>query len=287
MSITIQPKSNTSKYDIMFKALCNTIMRNGSSTENEKVRPKYKDGTPAHSKFITQYYEEYDLEFGDLPIMTLRPIAWKSAIKEILWIYQDQTSDLNVLKNKYNIHWWDEWDVGDGTIGQRYGATVRRYDLMNKLLKGLKEDPYGRRHIINLYQYQDFEETEGLHPCAMETHWSVRDGRLDMTLIQRSGDIPVANAINSFQYVALQMIVAQAVGLKVGKFCHFVQNAHIYDRHFDTVKELINREGQKDAHLIKFSLDTDKTDFYSFTIDDFKLENYKPQQPQVSFEMAI
>ncbi|WP_317316950.1 thymidylate synthase, partial [Peptostreptococcus russellii] len=210
-------------------------------------------------------------------------------IKEILWIYQDQSNDLDLLKNKYSITWWDEWDIGNRTIGQRYGATVKKYDLMNKLLDGLKSQPYGRRHIINLYQETDLESTKGLHPCAMETQWSVRDGYLDMTLIQRSSDVPVANAINKIQYVALLMMVARHVGLEAGVFCHYVNNAHIYDRHIEQVKELLNREPQEeeDHNKVRLVLNPEKTNFYDFTIDDFKMENYNPIKPNLKFELAI
>lgn len=275
------------KADKNFKELCTRILEEGYNTKGEKVRPKYADGTPSHTYFVNQVWEEYDLQKGEFPILTLRHIAWKSSIKEILWIYQDQTNSLDVLEDKYDIHWWNDWEVEQSrTIGQRYGATVKRYDLMNKLLNGLKTQPYGRRHIINLYQYQDFQETDGLFPCAMETHWSVRDGILDMTLIQRSSDVPVANAINKLQYVALMMMVARHCGFKLGKFCHLVQNAHIYDRHVEQVKEMLERKGQEDCTDLRLVLDTDKTDFYTFTLEDFKLENYEPNKPNFKFELA-
>ena len=276
------------KADKNFKELCTRILEEGYNTKGEKVRPKYADGTPSHTYFVNQVWEEYDLQKGEFPILTLRHIAWKSSIKEILWIYQDQTNSLDVLEDKYDIHWWNDWEVEQSrTIGQRYGATVKRYDLMNKLLNGLKTQPYGRRHIINLYQYQDFQETGGLFPCAMETHWSVRDGILDMTLIQRSSDVPVANAINKLQYVALMMMVARHCGFKLGKFCHLVQNAHIYDRHVEQVKEMLEQKGQEDCTDLRLVLDTDKTDFYTFTLEDFKLENYEPNKPNFKFELAI
>ena len=276
------------KADKNFKELCTRILEEGYNTKGEKVRPKYADGTPSHTYFVNQVWEEYDLQKGEFPILTLRHIAWKSSIKEILWIYQDQTNSLDVLEDKYDIHWWNDWEVEQSrTIGQRYGATVKRYDLMNKLLNGLKTQPYGRRHIINLYQYQDFQETEGLFTCAMETHWSVRDGILDMTLIQRSSDVPVANAINKLQYVALMMMVARHCDFKLGKFCHLVQNAHIYDRHVEQVKEMLERKGQEDCTDLRLVLDTDKTDFYTFTLEDFKLENYEPNKPNFKFELAI
>ena len=267
--------------------LCQEIMNSNNSTEGEKVRPKYADGTPSHTLFVNQVFEKYDLSKGQLPIVTLRQTAWKSGIKEILWIYQDQSNDLDLLRDKHGITWWDEWDIGDRTIGQRYGATVKRYDLINKLLDGLKNQPYGRRHIINLYQEADLAETPGLHPCAMETHWTARDGYLDMTLIQRSSDLLVANAINKIQYVALQMMVARHVGLEPGVFCHYVNNAHIYDRHFKQAKEIIKRQPQKNDDLVKLVLNPEKTNFYDFTIDDFTMENYNPVKPNLKFEMAI
>jgi len=273
------------KAEKIFKENIEEILENGYSTENEKVRPHYEDGTPSHTLFIPQVYEKYDISKGEFPIISLRPIAWKSGIKEILWIYQDQTNELSTLKEKYNIHWWDDWNVGDGTIGMRYGATVKKYDLMNNLLNGLKNQPYGRRHIMDLYQYSDFEESKGLHPCAFMTLWTVRGEFLDMTLVQRSNDYLVAGHINKIQYVALLMMVAKSTGYKPGIFTHLVQNLHIYDRHIEQAKELLNRTtSDKQPKLI---LDTDKTNFYEFTISDFKMQNYDPIKPQLNFELAI
>lgn len=273
--------------DKNFKRLVTEILESGSNTKGEKVRPKYADGTPSHTYFKNQVFERYDISKGEFPILTLRQSAWKSGIKEVLWIYQDQSNDLDLLRDKYNVTWWDEWDIGDRTIGQRYGATVKKYDLMNKLLNNLKSHPYSRRHLISLYQESDLEATSGLYPCAMETQWAVRDNYLDMTLIQRSSDLPVANNINKMQYVALMMMVARHVGLEPGVFCHYVNNAHIYARHLDQVKELLSRPEQKDGDQIRLVLNPEKKDFYSIELDDFTLENYKPQKPNLKFEMAI
>nr|WP_314277060.1 thymidylate synthase [uncultured Peptostreptococcus sp.] len=273
--------------DDNLKSLCNNIINSGNNTLGESVRPKYRDGTPSHTIFVNQVFERYDLSKGELPIVTLRPVAWKSGIKEILWIYQDQSNNLDLLKDKYGITWWDEWDIGDRTIGQRYGATVKRYSLIDKLLDNLKNQPYGRRHIMNLYQEADLDETKGLYPCAMETQWSVRDGYLDLTLIQRSSDVAVANAINKIQYVALQMMVARHVNLKPGVFCHYVNNAHIYDRHIDQIKEMISRKPQLGHENVRLVLNPEKNNFYEFTIDDFIMENYDPVKPNFQFELAI
>ena len=260
------------------------IMSEGSFDENP--RPKWSDNTPAHSKFITQVFEEYDISKGEFPITTLRNTAIKTGIKEVLWIYQKQTNSLLVAR-EMGINWWDEWNIGDDTIGQRYGATIKRYDLINKLLKGLKEDPFSRRHIINMYQESDMNETKGLHPCAFETLWSVRkvdgDFYLDLTLNQRSNDYIMAGYINKIQYVALQMMIASHLGYKPGKFCHFVQNLHIYDRHFEAVNEILDRRSTNKQPSI--SIKSDKN-FYDFTIDDFEIHDVNGIK-KLSFDLEI
>ena len=275
-----------SKADIYFKKTLRKLIDSEYTTEGQKIRPVYADGTPSHTKFLNNVIFNYDISKGEYPILTLRPLAWKSAIREVLWIYQQQTSDLSVLRNKYNIKWWDSWNIGDDTIGVRYGATVAKYDLVNKLLKGLKEQPYTRRHIIDMYQYADFEETDGLHPCAYSTTWNVRGEYLDMILNQRSSDFCVAWGINVFQYFALQLMVAKAVGLKPGILTHVIGNVHIYDRHIEQAKELVNRLplSGKEPKLV---LNTDKTDFYSFKLEDFELIDFEAAGPQLKFEMAI
>jgi thymidylate synthase len=243
------------------------IMSDGSWDENP--RPKYSDGTPANSRFITGVFEEYDISKDEFPIPTLRNTAIKTGIKEVLWIYQKQTSSLEVAR-EMGINWWEEWNVGDDTIGQRYGKTINKYDLMNQLLEGLINDPFGRRHIINMFQYEDLRLTKGLFPCAYETLWSVRkvgeDKVLDMTLVQRSSDYIVANHINKIQYISLLMMVAGHCGYKVGKFYHLVQNLHIYDRHFDAVSELLDKKPLDEQP--KLILNRNKN-FYDYTIDDF------------------
>jgi len=238
---------------------------------DEDPRPKYKDGVPAHSYYITQVFEKYDISKGEFPLTTLRNTAIKTGIKEILWIYQKQTNSLEVA-NQLGINWWKDWDIGNGTIGERYGQTIHKWDLMNKLLKGLKEDPFSRRHIINMYQEADLRASEGLYPCAYETLWSVRkiDGvmYLDLTLNQRSNDMITANAINKIQYVALQMMVCSHLGYKPGIFSHLVQNLHVYDRHLNAVNELLNKT-PLDINP-KIVLNGNKN-FYDITIDDFKI----------------
>jgi len=255
---------------------------------DEKPRPKYSDGTPAYSKFITQAFETYNISNGEFPITTLRNTAIRTGIKEILWIYQKQSNSLQVARDM-GITWWDEWDIGDGTIGMRYGETVRRYRLMDGLLKSLKQDPFSRRHIINLYQEKDLDRTPGLYPCAYETLWSVRKVGsfyyLDLTLIQRSNDYIMSGYINKIQYVALQMMVAAQFGYKPGIFAHLVQNLHIYDRHFSAVDELLLRTPLKVQPKIILK---EQKPFYEYSVDDFDVVGTdKIEKLKTKLDLAI
>jgi len=277
-----------SKTDLEFKKNIREILENGNWDENP--RPIYEDGYAANTKFIAQVYEKYDLDKDEFPITSLRPINWVNAIKELLWIYSDQTSNLNVLENKYDIHWWNSWSIdGDGTIGQRYGATVRQYDLINRLIEGLKDAPFSRRHILNLWQEQDFKETSGLLPCAFQSSYTVRkiEGEyyLDATLFCRSSDYLVSGHINMIQYVALQMMLAHECGFKVGKFVRFTQNLHIYNRHFDNAYEMLDRNPEHQNPVLK--LNAEGKSFYEITVDDFEMINYNPIKPQLKFDLGI
>lgn len=276
--------------DEYLKADIKNILTNGQKDENP--RPKYEDGTPAYTYFVTHNVRTYDLSKGEFPITTLRPIAWKNAIKEVLWIYQDASNDLDVLENKYNIHWWNSWESQNipGTIGNRYGHTVARYDLMNKrVLEDIKKDPYGRYHIMNLWQEDELRSSDGLKPCAYETIWTVRGNYLDMFLNQRSGDMLVASGagnVNEVQYAALLMMVARDTGYKPGKFTHMVVNEQIYDRHIENAKELLNRSSDI-SKTPTMKLNENKTNFYDITVDDFELLNYEPIKPNLKFELGV
>lgn len=189
-------------------------------------RPHYADGTPAHTISVNHTFRQYDLSKGEFPICTLRPMAWKTGIKEIFTIYQKPTNRISEMV-KMGVNWWNEWDIGDGTIGQRYGATVDRYDLINNLIKDIQNDPYGRRKIVSLWQESDLRETSGLAPCAFLTIWNVRKNYLDMMMVQRSGDMLTASGpggINEIQYAALLMMIARHTGYKPGVFTHVVAN---------------------------------------------------------------
>ena len=277
------------KADTIFKENIARILNEG--VFSEQARPKYKDGTVANSKYVTGVFSEYDLAKGDFPITTLRPIAIKSAIKEVLWIYQDQTNSLEVLNDKYNVHYWNDWEVGDtGTIGERYGAVVKKHDIINKILKQLETNPWNRRNIISLWDYQAFEETDGLLPCAFQTMFDVRrvDGEiyLDATLTQRSNDMLVAHHINAMQYVALQMMIAKHFGWKVGKFFYFINNLHIYDNQFEQAQELLRREPSNCQPRLVLNV-PDKTNFFDIKAEDFELLDYEPVKLQLKFDLAI
>ena len=259
------------KADKYFIENINEILQNGYWDENS--RPKYADGVEAKSKFITQVFEKYDISKYEFPITTLRNTAIKTGIKEILWIYQKQSNSLDTA-HELGINWWDEWNVGNDTIGNRYGYTVNKYNLMDGLLEGLANNPFGRRHILNLYQYTDLNETKGLYPCAYETLWSARkvgnEIFLDLTLVQRSSDYLVANYINKTQYVALMLMACSHLSYKPGVFGHFVQNLHIYDRHFEALNELLNKEPLQIQPTIKLA---ENKLFSEFTAADFIIEN--------------
>ena len=265
-------------------------------------RPKYADGTPAHTISVNHTFRTYDLSEGDFPICTLRPQAWKTGIKEIFTIYQKPTNNLEEMR-EMGVGWWDEWDIGDGTIGQRYGATVKRYDLINRLIEDIKNDPYGRRKIVSLWQETDLRETPGLAPCAFQTIWNVRGEYLDMLLVQRSGDMLTASGpggINEIQYAALLMMIARHTGYKPGVFSHMVANEQIYDRHMDAADNMRSRFSAREQEEFymesvlretilqpRLVLNPEKTNFYDMTIDDFTVENYNPIKPHLKLELGI
>ena len=270
-------------------------------------RPKYADGTPAHTISVNHTFRSYDLSKGEFPICSLRPMAWKTGIREIFTIYQKPTNNIAKM-HEMGVKWWDDWDIGDGTIGQRYGATVDRYDLINNLIKDIQNDPYGRRKIVSLWQETDLHETPGLAPCAFLTIWNVRKGEqtdyLDMVLIQRSGDMLTASGpggINEIQYAALLMMIAIHTGYTPGVFSHLVANEQIYDRHNDAAAEMLERykqleyENDKNIYFQEYEKNkvpqliftSTKTNFYDMTIDDFEMINYEPIKPQLKLELGI
>lgn len=280
------------KGDMYAKVMMDKIMQEG--TMDLHPRPHYADGEPAHTLSINGGALEYDLSKGESPLQTIRPIAVKSAIGELLWIYQQESNDLDLLA-KYGVTWWDEWDIGNRTIGSVYGETVRRHELMKDLLEGLKNNPDGRRHIINLWQVDDFKEPHGLKPCAYLTTFNVRhewDGKdyLDMSLKQRSSDFATAGCINQMQYVVLQHLVARHLGMEPGKFTWQYDNVQLYDRHLDQAIEMMWREPINCNPRVE--INPDKTNFYDMETSDIKVVDYpiqkiKEKNPQLKFPLGI
>ena len=284
--------------DLYMNQIIHKIMEEGFKDENP--RPHYADGTPAHTISVNHVIRRYDLSKGDFPICTLRPMAWKTGIREIFTIYQKPTNEIAKME-EMGVNWWGDWDIGDGTIGQRYGATVSRYDLINKLIKDIENDPYGRRKIVSLWQETDLAETAGLAPCAFLTIWNVRGEYLDMMLVQRSGDMLTASGpggVNEIQYAALLMMIARHTGYKPGVFTHIVANEQIYDRHVEAAEEMLKRykelelqvEDETIVHMDctpMLMLNPNKTNFYDFTIEDFTMLNYNPIKPQLKLELGI
>lgn len=279
--------------DFFTKEIFKGILKDGCL--DKFPRPVYKDGIPAHTLSYNHGMCTYDLTKNETPLITIRPIATESSIGEILWIYQDESNDLDLLRNKYNVTWWDEWDIGNRTIGTVYGETVKRHELVKKLIEGLKKDPDGRRHIICLWQESDFKEKHGLKPCAFMTEWNVRHGKdgidyLDMSLTQRSSDFATAGCINQLQYIVFQHLIARELDLKPGRFTWMYNNIQIYDRHIANVKELLQREEIECSPEIVLNPSIKK--FKDFKPEDIKIVGYpkkliKEKNPQMKFEIGI
>ncbi|MBR5938260.1 MAG: thymidylate synthase [Clostridiales bacterium] len=258
-------------------------------------RPKYEDGTPAHTISVNHVTRKYDLSKGEFPICTLRHQAWKTGIREIFTIYKNPTNVLSEME-EMGVTWWTPWDIGDGTIGQRYGATVKRYDLVNRLIEDIRKDPYGRRKIMSLWQEADLRETPGLAPCAFLTIWNVRGEYLDMCMVQRSGDMLTASGaggINEIQYAAFLMMIARVTGYEPGVFTHFVANEQIYDRHVDNAHEMLRRAEEKaasgnDGEGPMLVLNKEKNcKLEDIKVEDFEMINYDPMKPNLKFELGI
>ncbi len=265
--------------DKLFIDMCNDILTNGCSTEGEKVRPKWEDGTYAYTIKKFGVVNRYDLS-KEFPALTLRRTAFKSCIDEILWIWQKKSNNINEL----NSHIWDEWADEDGSIGKAYGYQMgvkHQYkegmmDQVDRVLYDLKNNPYSRRIMTNLYVHQDLHEMN-LYPCAYSMTFNVTGNKLNAILNQRSNDVLAANNWNVMQYAVLVHMFAQVSGLEAGELVHVIADAHIYDRHIPIIKELISRPTY-DAPI--FHMNPDIKNFYDFTVDDFSLENYQ-YGPQV------
>lgn len=274
-----------SKADDIFCAMCADIIDNGTTTEGQKVRPRWEDGTPAYTIKKFGVCNRYDLR-EEFPALTLRRTALKSAMDEVLWIYQRKSNNIHDL----NSHIWDEWADEDGSIGKAYGYQigVRSHypqgdlDQMDKVLLDLRETPYSRRIMTNTYVFSDLSEMN-LYPCAYSVTYNVTQDpnedrpTLNMLLNQRSQDVLAANNWNVCQYAILLMMIAQVNNMIPGELVHMIADAHIYDRHVDIIRELISRPRHAAPRV---SLNPEVRDFYAFTTDDLIVEGYE-HGPQV------
>ena len=275
-----------SKADVLFVNMCRQILDNGFSSEGQTVRAKWEDGTPAHTIKTFGVVNRYNLQ-EEFPALTLRPTAIKSAVDEILWIWQKKSNNIKDLKS----HIWDEWADENGSIGKAYGYQMaKKYkfaqgemDQVDNVLWQLKNTPYSRRIMTNIYNFEDLSEMN-LEPCAYSMTFNVTGNKLNAILNQRSQDILAANNWNVVQYSVLVHMFAQVSGLVPGELVHMISDAHIYDRHVPVIEELIKRP-QYPAP--KFRLNPDVKNFYDFTTDDIIIEDYLKNPHILNIPIAI
>ena len=275
-----------SSADVAFMNTCRDILENGTLVTDEKVRPKWEDGTPAYTIKKFGVVNRYDLS-KEFPLLTIRPIGFKSCVDEILWIWQKKSNNIKDLRS----HIWDSWADENGSIGKAYGYQMGvkhkykegEFDMVDRVLYDLKNNPCSRRIMTNLYNFSDLHEM-ALYPCAYSMTFNVVGNKLCAILNQRSQDMLAANAWNVAQYAALVMMFAQVSGLEPGEFVHVIADAHIYDRHIPIVKEIIERE-TFDAP--KVELDKSITNFYDFTPESFTVTDYKHGEKIDKFPVAI
>ncbi len=271
--------------DEIFIANCRDIIDNGFSDEALDVRPKWEDGAPAHTIKRFGIVNRYDLS-KEFPILTLRRTYLKSAIDEILWIWQKKSNNIKDLHS----HIWDAWADENGSIGKAYGYQLGikhqykegEFDQVDRVLYDLKNNPASRRIMTNIYVHSDLKDMN-LYPCAYSMTFNVTGNKLNAILNQRSQDMLAANNWNVCQYSALLIMMAKASGLEAGELVHVIADAHIYDRHIPIIEEIISNEPYDAPKLIV----ADKTDFYSFTRDDFKLEDYRYHEFTKKIPVAV
>lgn len=275
-----------SKADKLFVNMCEQILTDGFSTEGETVRAHWEDGSPAYTIKTFGVVNRYDLS-EEFPALTLRPTAIKSAMDEILWIWQRKSNNIHDLKP----HIWDEWADEDGSIGKAYGYQMaKKYkfaqgemDQVDNVLWQLKNQPQSRRIMTNIYNFADLSEMN-LEPCAYSMTFNVTGSRLNAILNQRSQDILAANNWNVVQYSILLMMFAQVCGLEAGELVHVISDAHIYNRHVPVIEELIRRP-QYPAP--KVNLNPEIRDFYDFTTADITVEDYQTNPQVKNIPIAI
>ncbi len=272
--------------DKVFIETCKDILNNGIYDTDREVRPRWDDGTPAHTVKKFGVVNRYDLS-KEFPILTLRKTFLKSAVDELLWIWQKKSNNIHDLGS----HVWDSWADENGSIGKAYGyqLSVKHHypegdmDQVDKVLYDLKHNPASRRIMTNIYNHADLSEM-ALYPCAYSMTFNVTGNKLNAILNQRSQDMLAANIWNVAQYSALVCMIAQVTGFEPGEFVHVIADAHIYDRHIPIIEELIKKEPYDAPTVI---LDKSVTDFYDFTKDSFTVENYKYHEFTAKIPVAV
>lgn len=272
--------------DQVFISVCRDILAEGFWDTDLPVRPRWTDGTPAHTVKKFGVVNRYDLR-EEFPIMTLRPTAFRSCVDELLWIWQKKSNRIADLRS----HIWDAWADEEGTIGRAYGYQlgVRHqyddgwFDQVDRVLKDLRENPASRRMVTSLFNHHDLHRM-GLYPCAWSMTFNVTGNTLNAVLNQRSQDMLTASNWNVCQYAVLLHMMARSAGLEAGELVHVIADCHIYDRHVPLVEEIIRREPRPAPRLV---IDPDVTDFYGFTVDSFRLEGYEPWAFGERIEVAV
>ncbi len=263
-----------SRADEIFIQNCRDILDNGIWDTDREVRPRWEDGAPAHTVKKFGIVNRYNLA-EEFPILTIRRTFWKSAVDELLWIWQQKSNNVHDLRTRV----WDAWADENGSIGKAYGYQLgvkHHYpegdmDQVDKVLWDLKHNPASRRIMTNIYTFADLSEM-ALYPCAYSMTFNVTGNRLNAILNQRSQDMLAANNWNVVQYSVLTMMIAQVSGFEPGEFVHVIADAHIYDRHVPAIEEIIRNEPKPAP---KFIIDPDVKDFYAFTRDSFRVEGYE------------
>lgn len=275
-----------SRADVLFTDMCRDIMDNGFSSQGQGIRARWEDGTPAHTKKLFGIVNRYDLGL-EFPALTLRPTAIKSATDELLWIWQKKSNRISQLNSRI----WDAWADEEGTIGKAYGYQLsirHKYpegemDQVDRVIFDLKNNPYSRRIMTNLYNFEDLHQM-ALYPCAYSMTFNVTGNRLNAILNQRSQDVLVANNWNVVQYSILVMMLAQVSNLLPGEFVHVIADAHIYDRHMPLVEDLVLRPPYPAPNVY---LDPEIKNFYDFRPDHVMVENYRTNPQIKNIPVAI
>lgn len=297
--------------DIQYNNIINNIIKNGFWDKGQQVRTVWDDGTPAYTKSIIS--QKFRFDNSEVPILTTKKVHWKTAIKELLWIWQLKSNRVQDLRDM-GVNIWNEWELPDGTIGKAYGYQLgkknrelkfslnvnelytnsgknvlvngvhgfRMVDQVDYLLHQLKHNPASRRHITTLWNPDDLDGMS-LTPCVYETQWYVKENKLHLEVRCRSNDMAVGNPFNIFQYNVLQRMFAQVLGYELGEYIFNIGDAHIYDRHLDKVAEQMNNQMYEPPTLW---INPDVKSFYDFTIDDFKLIDYKHGK-FIKYDVAI